>query len=228
MFLGPKIVKMDLKELVEDETDINHAKFRNNLSLFLDEMLLKTYGIRHYSSLYRNSGYIHLFSDHQYKNLDYPISWCRFKIDIEKKDRIIVLKEGGQISRPLINESTLMDSITKYCKNKTSKPLGYCKDDCLENIEFTLNKAYYITKFADFKPCLDELLDIKQRLVLPQIKKSEEFYESLFNMDVKTKCNGYRKQIQALEKALKNYKNKIVTSALKKAQIEDDFGGNDV
>ena len=56
MFLGPKIVKMDLKELVEDETDINHAKFRNNLSLFLDEMLLKTYGIRHYSSLYRNSG----------------------------------------------------------------------------------------------------------------------------------------------------------------------------
>ena len=228
MFFEPKIVKMNLKEIVEDETDIRHEKFRNNLRLFLDEMLLKTYGIRHYDSLYGQYGYIHLFSDNQYKNLDYINAWCRFKIDTAKKDRIIVLQEGGNIWRPLLNESTLMDSITKYCKNKTSKPLGYSKEDCLESIEFTLNKYYYITKFADFKPCLDELLDIKQRLVLPQIKRSEEFYESLFNMDVKTKCNGYRTQIRALEKALKNYKNKIVTSALKKAQIEDDFGGNDV
>lgn len=228
MFFEPKIVKMKLKEIVEDETDIRHEKFRNNIRLFLDEMLLKTYGIRYYSSLYSDYGYIHLFSDNQYKNLDYINAWCRFNIDTAKKDRIIVLKEGGNIWRPLLNESTLMDSITKYCKNKTSKPLGYSKEDCLESIEFTLNKAYYITKFADFKPCLDELLDIKQRMVLSQIKRSEEFYESLFSMDVKTKCNGYRTQIRALEKALKNYKNKIVTSALKKAQIEDDFGGNDV
>lgn len=228
MFFEPKIVKMNLKEIVEDETDIRHEKFRNNLRLFLDEMLLKTYGIRHYDSLYGQYGYIHLFSDNQYKNLDYVNTWCRFKIDTAKKDRIIVLKEGGNIWRPLLNESTLMDSITKYCKNKTSKPLGYSKEDCLESIELTLSKYYYITKFADFKPCLDELLDIKQRMVLPQIKRSEEFYESLFSMDVKTKCNGYRTQIRALEKALKNYKNKIVTTALKKAQIEDDFGGNDV
>ena len=228
MFFEPKIVKMNLKEIVEDETDIRHEKFRNNIRLFLDEMLLKTYGIRHYDSLYKDYGYIHLFSDNQYKNLDYINAWCKFKIDTAKKDRIIVLQEGGNIWRPLLNESTLMDSITKYCKNKTSKPLGYCKEDYLESIGFTLNKYYYITKFADFKPCLDELLDIKQRLVLPQIKRSEEFYESLFSMDVKTKCNGYRTQIRALEKALKNYKNKIVTSALKKAQIEDDFGGNDV
>ncbi|MBO7692283.1 MAG: hypothetical protein J6T10_06570 [Methanobrevibacter sp.] len=228
MFFEPKIVKMKLKEVVENETDIRHEKYCNNLRLFLEEMLLKTYGIRHYISLYRDYGYIHLFTDHQYKNLDYTNAWCRFKIDAAKKDRIIVLKEGGNIWRPLLNESTLMDSITKYCKNKTSKPLGYSKEDCLESIGITLNKDYYITKFADFKPCLDELMDIKQRMVLPQIKRSEEFYESLFSMDVKTKCSEYRTQIRALEKALKNYKNKIITSALKKAQIEDDFGGNDV
>lgn len=227
MFFEPKIINMKLKEIVEDETDIRHDRFRNNLRFFLEEML-KSYGVRHYDSLYGKYGYIHLFLDKKYKDLDYPNAWCRFRIETEKKDRIIVSRTYGNIWRPLLNEDSMMEFITKFCKNKSSKPLGYGKDDRLESREIQLSKDYYITKFADFKPCLDELMDIEQKLVLSQIKKSEEFYEYMFNMDVKTKCNEYRTQIRTLEKALKNYKRKIVTSALKKAQIEDDFGGNDV
>lgn len=215
MFLKPNIVNIKIKEEY-DENCIFNPRFKST-KMFLEEMF-KYYNID-ISNFNIWSDWTPLTYKHNFKNFTFSNeAWCRLEYYSKKND-------GVKFHSLLVYNIDLSDCYISewfdtFNKLKNPKPLyeiysGY-------TTKYFTKPEYDVTTFEDFRPCYEEIMKFKEEFV-KKIELCDNLYEYFESLNIKENINNYNKQIKTLKDAKAKYKKKIISSTMKKIEIEKDF-----
>jgi hypothetical protein len=214
MFLKANIVNIKLNEEY-DENCMFHPRFKST-TMFLKEMF-KYYNIDVNVNVW--SDCTGLTYKHNFKNFTFSIEvWSKLTYYINKNDGIkfhSLLVYNLDFTEVYISE--WFDSFNKL---KNPKPIyetysGY-------TTKYFTKPEYVVTTFEEFRPCYEEIMKFKEDFE-KKIELCDNLYEYYESLNIKENINNYNKQIKTLKDAKAKYKKKIISSTMKKIEIEKDF-----
>lgn len=213
MFLKANIVNIKLKEEY-DENCIFHPRFKST-TMFLKEMF-KYYNLDVNNVWSDQTG---LTYKHNFKNFTFSIEeWSKLKYYTNKNDGIKI--QSLLVYNLDFTEVYISEWFDSFNKLKNPKPLyetypGY-------TTKYFTKPEYVVTTFEEFRPCYEEIMKFKEDFI-KKLELCDNLYEYYDSLNIKENINNYNKQIKTLKDAKAKYKKKIISSTMKKIEIEKDF-----
>lgn len=213
MFLKANIVNIKLNEEY-DENCIFHPRFKST-TMFLKEMF-KYYNL---DVNYIWSDQTGLTYNHNFKNFTFcSDSWCRLQFYIKKNDGIKF--NSLHVYNLDLSDVYISEWFDKFNTVKNPKPI-YETYSGYTTKHFTVPE-YVVTTFEEFRPCYEEIMKFKEDFE-KKIELCDNLYVYYASLNIKENIANYNKQIKILKDAKAKYKKKIISSTMKKIELEEDF-----